>query len=188
VPVVDDNPLVRKPIDEDEDEDGAESDESDRKSKMSFSYWGADRVTVQPTMRAPNGTRVPVRRLPGGPSSYMRDVRTESSANAKFGTRLRESSTGSGAPERPVSRTGGAGSRASKRVEKPAWGVMSPVPSTPGGRRGSSSLTPPAGPGVSTPQQQRTSKATMSASPAPSVDSGIAVYLAQDSNSRLDRP
>ncbi|KAG9086751.1 hypothetical protein FRC07_012991, partial [Ceratobasidium sp. 392] len=39
---------MRDPDERDED-DGADSDESDRKSKMSFSYWGADKITVQPT-------------------------------------------------------------------------------------------------------------------------------------------
>ncbi|KAF8758527.1 hypothetical protein RHS01_03021 [Rhizoctonia solani] len=124
--------------DEEDEDEGAESDESDRKSKMSFSYWGADRITVQPTARGPNGARVPVRRIPGAPSSYLRDARTESSANAKFGTRLRESAT----PERPSSRTGGSASRAGARRSesaKPAWGTMSPIP---GSRRGSASLTP----------------------------------------------
>ncbi|KAG8732899.1 hypothetical protein FRC11_010210 [Ceratobasidium sp. 423] len=162
----------RAPIQEDEDEEdeGAESDESDRKSKMSFSYWGADRVTVQPTARGPNGARVPVRRIPGAQAAYLRDARTESSANAKFGTRLRESTT----PERPTSRTG-AGSRAGRRSEsaRPAWGTMSPIP---GSRRGSTNLTPLAPvASSSTPR-----KSAVSASPAPSVDSGIAVYLAQD--------
>ncbi|CAE6528719.1 unnamed protein product [Rhizoctonia solani] len=171
---IDDSALLnRGPIQEDDDEDeGAESDESDRKSKMSFSYWGADKITVQPTARGPNGARVPVRRIPGAPSSYMRDARTESSANAKFGTRLRETST----PERPASRTG-AGSRTGGRrpeAAKPAWGTMSPIPAS---RRGSASLTPvpPVASSSTTPR-----KSTVSASPAPSVDSGIAVYLAQD--------
>lgn len=65
-----------------EDDDGMESDHSDTKSKMSFSYWGADKVTVQkPIIK---GRVVPVARRGGGPTSYGR----ESSANAKFGTRL----------------------------------------------------------------------------------------------------
>ncbi|CAE6478409.1 unnamed protein product [Rhizoctonia solani] len=165
----------RAPIQEDDDEDeGAESDESDRKSKMSFSYWGADRITVQPTARGPNGVRVPVRRIPGAQAAYLRDARTESSANAKFGTRLRESST----PERPTSRTG-AGSRAGGRRSesaKPAWGAMTPIP---GSRRGSASLSPSAAPPVAS-SSTTPRKSTVSASPAPSVDSGIAVYLAQD--------
>jgi hypothetical protein len=187
---------VRDPDERDEDDDGAESDESDRKSKMSFSYWGADKITVQPTVRGPTGGRVPVRRLPGAPSSFMRDARTESSANAKFGTRLRESSVGGGerqesrASERPGSRQT-ASRAAGKRSDKPAWGAINPAPTpggsgprgpeTPSGRRGSSTLTT-----STTPQQQRIPKA-VTASPAPSVDSGIAVYLAQDSTTRLDR-
>jgi hypothetical protein len=170
---IDNSALKNKaPIREDEEEEedeGAESDESDRKSKMSFSYWGADRITVQPTARGPNGARVPVRRIPGAPSSYLRDARTESSANAKFGTRLRESAT----PERPSSRTGGATSRTGARRSesaKPAWGTMSPIPAS---RRGSASLTPPVASTSTTPRKP-------APSPAPSVDSGIAVYLAQD--------
>ncbi|KAG9101670.1 hypothetical protein FRC06_002735 [Ceratobasidium sp. 370] len=182
----------------DEDEDGADSDESDRKSKMSFSYWGADRITVQPTVRGPTGGRVPVRRLPGAPSSYMRDVRTESSANAKFGTRLRESSAGaerqeSRASDRPGSRQTASRAAGRRVAEKPAWGAISSSTTAvgagggtgaPSGRRGSTTLTPSAG--MTTPQQQRAVK-TIAASPAPSVDSGIAVYLAQDSTTRLDR-
>ncbi|KAI9065151.1 Dbl domain-containing protein [Trametes sanguinea] len=73
------------PMPEDDDE-GGESDDSDRKSKMSFSYWGADKVTLQkPVMKpkapAANGPRRPI---PGATTAYAR----ESSANAKFGTRL----------------------------------------------------------------------------------------------------
>ncbi|KAF5391387.1 hypothetical protein D9757_001996 [Collybiopsis confluens] len=89
------------------DDSDDDSDDSDRKSKMSFSYWGADKVTVQkptkstvvrPGMSGSRGVRptrgvrvVPSRR--GGasgsgaspnPAAYAR----ESSANAKFGTRL----------------------------------------------------------------------------------------------------
>ncbi|CUA72268.1 RhoGEF domain-containing protein gxcJ [Dictyostelium discoideum] [Rhizoctonia solani] len=164
----------RAPIQEDDDEDeGAESDESDRKSKMSFSYWGADRITVQPTARGPGGARVPVRRIPGAQAAYLRDARTESSANAKFGTRLRESST----PERPTSRTGAGSRTGTRRSEstRPAWGTMTPIP---GSRRGSASLTPATVPVASSSTPTR--KSTVSASPAPSVDSGIAVYLAQD--------
>ena len=31
----------------DEEEDTDDTDDSDKKSKMGFSYWGADKVTVQ---------------------------------------------------------------------------------------------------------------------------------------------
>ncbi|KAH7107547.1 hypothetical protein BKA62DRAFT_825035 [Auriculariales sp. MPI-PUGE-AT-0066] len=81
-------------LEEDEDA-GMESDDSDRKSKMSFSYWGADRITLSVPRPKPG---VPVKgrtgsstllvpgagRRPQIPSAYGR----ESSANAKFGTRL----------------------------------------------------------------------------------------------------
>jgi hypothetical protein len=70
----------------DEDEDGDDSDDSDKKSKMSFSYWGADKITLQkpvfkPKQHANGGS---TRRVSPGGTSYGR----ESSANAKFGTRL----------------------------------------------------------------------------------------------------
>lgn len=72
----------------DDDEDGeGESDDSDKKSKMSFSYWGADKITLQKPVLKPrqHGVVGSTRRVsPGGTSSYSR----ESSANAKFGTRL----------------------------------------------------------------------------------------------------
>src|SRR6267154_28042 len=54
---------------------------------MSFSYWGADKITLQKPVLKPkqHGIVGSTRRVsPGGTSSYSR----ESSANAKFGTRL----------------------------------------------------------------------------------------------------
>ncbi|KAG9120438.1 hypothetical protein FRC07_004071 [Ceratobasidium sp. 392] len=127
----------------------------------------------------------------------MRDARTESSANAKFGTRLRESSIGGGerqesrASDRPGSRQTASRAAGKRVAEKPAWGAISSSntaigggSATPSGRRGSATLAPSSG--MTTPQQQRIAK-TVAASPAPSVDSGIAVYLAQDSTTRLDR-
>ncbi|KAG9318783.1 Dbl-like domain-containing protein [Chiua virens] len=70
----------------DDDEDDDDSDDSDKKSKMSFSYWGADKVTLQkpvlkPKQHSAGGSS---RRVSPGGTSYAR----ESSANAKFGTRL----------------------------------------------------------------------------------------------------
>jgi hypothetical protein len=69
-----------------DDDDGASSDHSDTKSKMSFSYWGADKITIQnpsakSIQRVVNGRG---RRTAPHVASYGR----ESSANAKFGTRL----------------------------------------------------------------------------------------------------
>lgn len=90
-----------------EDEDDFDSSDSDRKSKMSFSYWGADKITLShPIANSGPGTsgkasstagshhkvktRAPlsrgtVRGRPIAPSSY---TSRESSANAKFGSRL----------------------------------------------------------------------------------------------------
>jgi len=66
----------------DDDEDDNDSDDSDKKSKMSFSYWGADKITVQkPVVKGRLGAST---RRSTPLASYGR----ESSANAKFGTRL----------------------------------------------------------------------------------------------------
>ena len=77
-----------------------DSDDSDKKSKMSFSYWGADKITVQKPLNINRGGRITVPRRGGVPGavSYGR----ESSANAKFGTRL--VSTEVPHPPRPASR------------------------------------------------------------------------------------
>lgn len=166
-----------------DDEDGAESDDSDKKSKMSFSYWGADKVTIQKPVirpRQPVGTR----RGPGGSSSYAR----ESSANAKFGTRLISGESPNG--NRPASRRT-QGTPASRRppqisddsqstkvtVTRPAWD--------------SSPRSPPAAPATAkrTRNISLTSAATRTpvnkqvSSPAPSEDSGVGMYrqmMAQD--------
>ena len=62
--------------DEDEDEE-RDSDDSDRKAKMSFSYWGADKVTLQKPLAKDRPGRIGSRRI--GPKT---------SANAKFGSRF----------------------------------------------------------------------------------------------------
>lgn len=66
---------------------------------MSFSYWGADKITLQKPVLKPKHHAVgSTRRVsPAGTSSYSR----ESSANAKFGTRLASGEPGS---HRPMSR------------------------------------------------------------------------------------
>lgn len=53
---------------------------------MSFSYWGADKITLQKPVLKPRqpGVAGSTRRVSPGGTSYSR----ESSANAKFGTRL----------------------------------------------------------------------------------------------------
>jgi hypothetical protein len=106
-----DKPRLVPLPDEDEDDNEADSDDSDRKSKMSFSYWGADKITIQKPLTIPNssntndkarngaggtgtgmgsGTRGTRMRGPIAPSSYGR----ESSANAKFGNRLVSADSG----------------------------------------------------------------------------------------------
>ncbi|KAJ3527920.1 hypothetical protein NMY22_g9604 [Coprinellus aureogranulatus] len=87
--------IVPMPDDKEDDDDGDSSD-SDKKSKMSFSYWGADKITVQkPVIRGKPGAGP---RRGAISASYGR----ESSANAKFGTRL--VSDGSSHTTRPTSR------------------------------------------------------------------------------------
>ncbi|KAG8803176.1 hypothetical protein FRC16_006883 [Serendipita sp. 398] len=76
--------------DELEEEEAEDSDDSDRKSKMSFSYWGADKVTLTKPMArrgAPtNASRPQIRLKPTAPSSF---AGRESAKESKFGTRLR---------------------------------------------------------------------------------------------------
>lgn len=160
-----------------DDEDGAESDDSDKKSKMSFSYWGADKVTIQKPIirpRHPVGAR---RGNPGGSSSYGR----ESSANAKFGTRLVSGESPN--VNRPASRRT-QGTPASRRppqisddsqsmkvtVTRPAW---------------DSSPRSPAPPGAPVKRTRNTSQTSTAvtrtptnkvSSPAPSEDSGVGLY------------
>jgi len=70
------------PLPDDDKDDDNHSDDSDKKSKMSFSYWGADKITVQkPVVKGRLGAST---RRSTPLASYGR----ESSANAKFGTRL----------------------------------------------------------------------------------------------------
>ena len=72
-----------------EEDDDADSSDSDRRSKMSFSYWGADKITIRkpPPVKArgPSAAATTTNRKGSlTPLGYSR----ESSANAKFGTRL----------------------------------------------------------------------------------------------------
>ncbi|KAG5646667.1 hypothetical protein DXG03_002657 [Asterophora parasitica] len=170
----------------DDDEDGGDSDDSDRKSKMSFSYWGADKVTVQKPMIK---GRAPMNPRRGSPAaSYGR----ESSANAKFGTRLVSNDNSNSPNSRPASRRTTAVTPTSRRpapiddspnyakatVTRPAWntGAGSPAP-PPGSKRSrNTSQTSAATRVASIP-------AKTLGSPAPSEDSGVGLYrqmLAQD--------
>lgn len=179
----------------DEEEQGEESDDSDRKSKMSFSYWGADKVTVQKPSGATTLAPPQVRgkRSPRVATPYGR----ESSADAKFGTRLVSStndavSAAAGSP-RPSSRRTAytpqprrhAASEESAITKatttgRPAWDgstrtvpIVSPVP-----RRNNSNTDKSIG-------------RSKVASPAPSEDSGVGMYrqmLAQDPSLNQESP
>jgi hypothetical protein len=39
------------PIPDDDEDDSVDSDDLDRKSKMSFSYWGADKIIIKKPIR-----------------------------------------------------------------------------------------------------------------------------------------
>lgn len=179
--------IIPMPDDDERDNDN-DSDDSDKKSKMSFSYWGADKVTVQKPM---------IRPRPGASSrrgavtaSYGR----ESSANAKFGSRLvsGESPALHGQP-RPSSRRTQNATPTSRRpppsdetpnyaratITRPAWDSgISPrtPPSQPNGppptkrTRNTSQAS-----ATRTPMASTSSKGPI-ASPAPSEDSGVGLY------------
>ena len=169
------------PLPDDDEDGGADSDDSDKKSKMSFSYWGADKVTVQkPVLK---GGRLAVATRRGAhAASYGR----ESSANAKFGSRL-VSAESSVAP-RPASRRA-AGTPTSRRgddgpnhakatVTRPEWntstrpplGTTTPVPAK---RPRNVSQTGGARPIAAA------AAAKGVASPAPSEDSGVGFLYRQ---------
>ncbi|PPQ86863.1 hypothetical protein CVT25_012582 [Psilocybe cyanescens] len=172
--------------DDDENNDDNDSDDSDKKSKMSFSYWGADKVTVQkPVLKG--RTSVNPRRG-GGVASYGR----ESSANAKFGTRLvsdgpshaprppssRRTTTTTPTPRRqPPSDEGPNYARAT--ITRPAWdtSTRSPIPNPATKRsRNPSQASPATRTPIASPKNPI-------ASPAPSEDSGVGMYrqmLAKD--------
>ncbi|RDB20988.1 hypothetical protein Hypma_011526 [Hypsizygus marmoreus] len=158
-----------------DDEDDNDSDESDKKSKMSFSYWGADKVTVQkPIVKGKVAT---TSRRGGAAASYGR----ESSANAKFGTRL---VSGESSPNtRPASRRTQAVTPTSRRtpqvdespnyakatVTRPAWGAGAGSPAPPPSKRQRNTSQTSAAARVAIP-------AKALASPAPSEDSGVGLY------------
>lgn len=163
--------------DDDEPGDDSDSDDSDKKSKMSFSYWGADKITVQKPML--KGRTTPVPRRSATPAVYGR----ESSANAKFGTRLvSDSSTHS---MRPASRrTTGATTPTSRRtvpseeratITRPAWGSSATATRTPlPGKRPRNSSQASAT--TKSPLSQGVLAKSPVASPAPSEDSGVGMY------------
>ncbi|KAG6878703.1 hypothetical protein C0993_011518 [Termitomyces sp. T159_Od127] len=166
------------------DDDAAnDSDDSDRKSKMSFSYWGADKVTVQ---KPPVKGRTPSSLRRGGSiASYGR----ESSANAKFGTRL--ISGDSASTTRPTSRRAQTSTPTSRRptvddtpnfaratVTRPAWNAGNSSPAPLPSKRSRNTSQTSAATRVAIP-------AKSVGSPVPSEDSGVGFYrqyIAQDSS------
>ncbi|KAF9532254.1 hypothetical protein CPB83DRAFT_667377 [Crepidotus variabilis] len=169
--------------DDDEPGDGSDSDDSDKKSKMSFSYWGADKITVQKPMLKGRSTPQP-RRSANHAAAYGR----ESSANAKFGSRLVSDS--SQHSTRPASRrtTGGATTPTSRRtapseespnyaratITRPAWGSTSSTRTPLPGKRPRNSSQASAS--TRTPLGQPSLAKSPVASPAPSEDSGVGMY------------
>ncbi|KIY50923.1 Dbl homology domain-containing protein [Fistulina hepatica ATCC 64428] len=172
------------PMPDDDEDKGVESDDSDRKSKMSFSYWGADKVTVQkPAVRG----RVPPRGR-GGAVSYGR----ESSANAKFGSRLVSNDSTS---PRPTSRRTQVISPSSRKMQsedghgsassRPGWNSNTHAPTTGrspiipaphllASRRPRNTSTPSAPSKMLAPTSS--GKGGLTTSPAPSEDSGVGLY------------
>ena len=166
----------------DDDEDEAiDSDDSDRKSKMSFSYWGADKVTLQkPMAKHRPGPGVPgSRRGPSIPSGYSR----ESSANAKFGNRLVSADSSLAAAARPASRrtatphrrppVSDEGHSVKVTVTRPAWDGSTRPPATSAHsmkRSRNTSQNSAATRTTTTPSNK------VLASPAPSEDSGVGLY------------
>lgn len=168
------------PPDNDDRDDDGDSDDSDKKSKMSFSYWGADKVTVQkPIIKGKVG---PHTRRVGVTTSYGR----ESSANAKFGTRLvsdgspnlRPSSRRTHTPlSRRAAQSEDGPNYAKATVTRPAWDTSTRSPLPPAGKRTRNTSQASAGTRAVTP-----SKTSIS---APSEDSGVGLYrqmLVQDAS------
>ena len=166
--------------DDDERENDDDSDDSDKKSKMSFSYWGADKVTVQKPVLNKTRTSISPRR---GGAVHVASYGRESSANAKFGTRLVSDGSSSA---RPASRRTQVATPVSRRpapsdegpnyaratITRPAWdtSTRTPIPANPAKRTRNPSQASPA---TRTPL---TAPKSPIASPAPSEDSGVGLY------------
>ena len=164
------------PLPEDDDEKDNDSDDSDKKSKMSFSYWGADKMTVvqRPVLKTRMGAN-PRKGL--AMASYQR----VSSANAKFGTRLLSDSTS----PRPVSRRTMQSNPSVRRPDdgpnyarstatRAAWDQGSRAATTPASIKSRARNTSQNS--AATRNTTATSNAKGLASPAPSNDSGVGLY------------
>lgn len=174
------------PMPEDDGDKDADSDDSDRKSKMSFSYWGADKITVQkPLIKGRPGSQS--RRGGINASSYGR----ESSANAKFGTRL-VAGEGSSSP-RPASRRAATTPIARRppqsedshnysraTITQSSWSTSNRGVSAPQAKRMRNTSQNSAVRATTTPPSMNSmltnSPSKGLASPAPSEDSGVGLY------------
>jgi hypothetical protein len=193
--------------DDDERDAGTDSDDSDRKSKMSFSYWGADKVTLQKPAAAtkPAAAAKPAApRAKPGAAPQTAAYGRESSANAKFGTRLvgdapmpapgpavaaamRTASRRTGAVAAPGPNRRPAQSEDGHNVRstaaRPPWNGRSATPS--GGGAPAAAAAPKSSGAVrarNTSQPNAAVRSTSTstkpalASPAPSEDSGVGLY------------
>lgn len=160
---------------------------------MSFSYWGADKVTLQKPVLKPKQHAVggSSRRVSPGGTSYAR----ESSANAKFGTRLVSGDQVSPAM-RPASRkTPGAPSTKTRvnpsddshsvkaTVTRPTWDTSTRNPNPPAKRPRQTSQSSAATRATVTATTPSNNNNKPQLSPVASEDSGVGLYrqiVAQD--------
>ena len=175
-------PRIMPLPDDDEDEEAGDSDDSDRKSKMSFSYWGADKITLQKPVTSKPRQVVPTQNgMRRGPTSGITTYNRESSANAKFGTRLL-SAEPTTAPPRPSSRRTGAltpvrrpiiddTAAVKATVTRPAWNENPRSTSTPVPKRQRNTSKPNAVVATRTPNNNSTTRLS-----SPSEDSGVGMY------------
>jgi len=175
-------PRIMPLPDDDEDEEAGDSDDSDRKSKMSFSYWGADKITLQKPVTSKPRQIVPTQNgVRRGPTSGITTYNRESSANAKFGTRLL-SVEPTVAPPRPSSRRTGAVTPVRRpppddttvvkaTVTRPAWNENPRSTSTPVPGRRRNLSRPNAVIATRTPTNNSTTKLS-----SQSEDSGVGMY------------
>ena len=182
--------IVPMPDDDEENNNvHTDSDDSDRKSKMSFSYWGADKVTLQKPVIKPRQVSGNGARKGGPPTSYGR----ESSANAKFGTRLVSVGDNPSGGARPASRrtqatpTGRRGAQSDEghsvkatvtRSDRPEWNTSTRATATPISKAQRTRNISQTSTATRTPNTNPTTTSTTNklASPAPSEDSGVGFY------------
>ncbi|GJE90853.1 Dbl domain-containing protein [Phanerochaete sordida] len=170
------------PMPDDVEDEGGDSDDSDRKSKMSFSYWGADKVTLQKPVVKPRTPATSGARR-GGPS-YGR----ESSAIAKFGNRMPDAQHAVRPASRrtqttptsrqPAQSEDGHAMKATVTRDRPGWNqstraTVTPVPKNARVRNTSQTSTATRTPTI--PAAPIPTAAKLS-SPAPSEDSGVGFY------------